>query len=130
MRYIVLKAKSPFDLEKVVTLHIKEEWTPKGGITVQGQYYYQAMIKHVDNIALDKKQPHVRIEFDDICDVPKVWVDGELMGDGTKDKALDSLKIDWNTDIVTENHKYFDISYYDLTGKRPMRRGLSEGSVM
>lgn len=23
------------------------------------------------------KQPHVRIEFDDIRDVPKVWVDGE-----------------------------------------------------
>lgn len=29
------------------------------------------------NITLDKKQPHVRIEFDDIRDVPKVWVDGE-----------------------------------------------------
>lgn len=52
MQYIVLKAKSTFDLEKVVNLHIKEGWTPTGGIAVQGwQYhylYYQAMIKHVD----------------------------------------------------------------------------------
>lgn len=82
------------------------------------------------NITLDKKLPHVRIEFDDICDVPKVWLDGELMDDGANDKALDSLKIDWKTDTAAENHKYFDINYYDLTGKRPMIRGLSEGSVM
>lgn len=82
------------------------------------------------NITLDKKQPHVRIEFDDIRDVPKVWVDGELMDDGANDKALVSLKVDWNTDTATENHKGFDINYYDLTGDRPMSRGLREGSVM
>lgn len=82
------------------------------------------------NITLDKKQPHVRIEFDDIRDAPKVWVDGELMDDGANDKSLDSLKVDWNTDTVTENHKVFDINYYDLTGERPMIIGLSEGSVM
>lgn len=82
------------------------------------------------NITLDKKQPHVRIEFDDIRDVPKVWVDGELMDDGANDKALVSLKVDWNTDTATENHKGFDINYYDLTGERPMSRGLREGSVM
>ncbi|BAX73122.1 hypothetical protein [Leuconostoc mesenteroides] len=29
------------------------------------------------NITLDKTQPHIRIEFDNIRDVPKVWVDGE-----------------------------------------------------
>ncbi|WP_349515986.1 hypothetical protein [Leuconostoc suionicum] len=82
------------------------------------------------NIILDKKQPHVRIEFDDIRDVPKVWVDGELMDDGANDKSLVSLKVDWNTDTATENHKGFDINYYDLTGERPMSRGLREGSVM
>lgn len=53
MKYIVLKAKSPFDLEKVVNEHIKYVWTPKGGITIQGEYsflYYQAMIKHVVHV--------------------------------------------------------------------------------
>ncbi|MDC2815792.1 hypothetical protein PO181_02085 [Leuconostoc suionicum] len=78
----------------------------------------------------DMKQPHVRIEFDDIRDVPNVWVDGELMDDGANDKSLVSLKVDWNTDTATENHKGFDINYYDLTGERPMRRGFHEGSVM
>lgn len=75
------------------------------------------------------KQPHVRIEFDDIRDVPKLWVDGKLIG-GVDDKPLVSLKIDWNTDTETENHKGFDINYQDLTGERPMSRGFHEGSVM
>lgn len=51
MRYIVLTAKSTFDLEKVVNLHIESGWIPKGGITVQGQYHYlyhKAMIKQTD----------------------------------------------------------------------------------
>ncbi|MHA7611725.1 hypothetical protein ACX2QB_05140 [Weissella viridescens] len=87
-------------------------------------------VKRIENDEHITKQPHVRIEFDDIRDVPKVWIDGELMGDGANDKALDSLKIDWKTDTAAENHKYFDINYYDLTGKRPMIRGLSEGSLM
>lgn len=78
----------------------------------------------------DMKKPHVRIEFDDIRDVPKVWVDGKLMDDGANDKSLVSLKVDWNTDTATENHKGFDINYYDLTGERPMRRGFHEGSVI
>ncbi|MDP0487159.1 DUF1737 domain-containing protein [Leuconostoc mesenteroides] len=51
MKYIVLKAKSTFDLEKVVNLHIESGWMPTGGVVVQGRnhyLYYQAMIKHVD----------------------------------------------------------------------------------
>lgn len=45
MKYIVLTAKSTFDLEMVVNQHIKFWWMPTGGVAVQGQYYYQAMIK-------------------------------------------------------------------------------------
>lgn len=45
MKYIVLTAKSTFDLEKVVNQHIKFWWIPTGGINGQGQYHYQAMIK-------------------------------------------------------------------------------------
>nr|DAO19300.1 MAG TPA: hypothetical protein [Bacteriophage sp.] len=95
-----------------------------------------ALIKQViDNLLNEIEEaklqnvPHVRIEFDDIRDVPKVWVDGELIG-GVDDKPLVSLKIDWNTDTETENHKGFDINYQDLTGERPMSRGFHEGSVM
>lgn len=45
MKYIVLAAKSTFDLEMVANQHIKFGWIPTGGVTVQEQYYYQAMIK-------------------------------------------------------------------------------------
>ena len=85
-------------------------------------------VKQIKNNEHAAKQPHVRIEFDDIRDVPKVWVDGELIGDGADDKPLVSLKVDWNTDTQTVNHKGFDINYYDLTGERPMRRGFREGT--
>ena len=75
------------------------------------------------------KDPHVRIEFDDIRGMPDVWIDGVNIG-LSNDKPLVSLNIDWNTDTETENHKGFDINYQDLTGERPMSRGFHEGSVM
>ena len=86
-------------------------------------------VKQIKNDEHVTKQPHIRIEFDDIRDVPMVWVDGELIGE-IDDKPLFSLKLDWNTDTDTENHKGFDINYCDWTGERPMRRGFYEGSVM
>ena len=85
------------------------------------------MKDEIDNVS---KQPHVRIEFDDIRDVPKVWVDGEQIGDLRSNRPLVGLKIDWNTDTETENHKEFDINYQDFTGERPMSRGFREGSLM
>lgn len=87
-------------------------------------------VKQIKGGEHDKKQPHVRIEFDDIRDVPKVWVDGELIGDIRSNRPLVSLNIDWNTDTETENHKEFDINYQDFTGERPMSRGFREGSLM
>ena len=68
-------------------------------------------------------QPHVRIEFDDIRDVPKVWVDGELIA-RVNDKFLISIMVDWNTDTENQNHKGFDINYFDMTDKRGQSKGL------
>ncbi|WP_371089146.1 hypothetical protein [Weissella confusa] len=75
------------------------------------------------------KQPHVRIEFDDIRDVPKVWVDGELIA-GVNDKSLISLMVDWNTDTENENHKGFDINYFDKTDKRGQSKGFHQATVI
>lgn len=74
-------------------------------------------------------QPHVRIEFDDIRDVPKVWVDGELIA-GVNDKSLISLMVDWNTDTETENHKEFNINYFDLTDKRGQSKVFRQSTVI
>ena len=90
--------------------------------------------KVIDNelstdITLDTiKQPHVRIEFDDIRDVPKVWVDGELIGGA--DKPLVNLNVNWQTDTDTENHKGFDINYFDITDNRGQSKGFHQGSVV
>ncbi|QEA44146.1 hypothetical protein FGL83_05485 [Leuconostoc lactis] len=75
----------------------------------------------------EEKQPHVRIEFDDIRDVPNVWVDGKLIG-GVDDTPLVSLKIDWNTDTAKEEHKEFGIEYLDMESHQ--RKSFSEGSFM
>lgn len=87
-------------------------------------------VKKLSNGEHKAKQPHVRIEFDDIRDVPRVWVDGELIGRVEDDKPLVSLKVDWNTDTVTENHKGFDINYFDMTDGRGKPNGFHQGSVM
>ena len=107
---------------------------PKQGQTMMKSMEEQIFELQEENQVLkekyEAKQPHVRIEFDDIRDVPKVWVDGELIGDLRSNRPLVGLKIDWNTDTETENHKEFDITYQDFTGERPMSRGFREGSLM
>lgn len=101
--------------------------------TAKEQRAFDLLGETVEQIKNDEhaaKQPHVRIEFDDIRDVPKVWVDGELIGDLRSNRPLVSLNIDWNTDTEIENHKEFDINYQDFAGERPMSRGFREGSLM
>ncbi|WP_195308086.1 hypothetical protein [Weissella confusa] len=75
------------------------------------------------------EQPHVRIEFDDIRDVPNVFVDGELI-DEINEKALISLMVDWNTDTETENHKEFNINYFDLTDKSGRSKAFRQATVI
>lgn len=83
----------------------------------------------IKNVERATKQPHVCIEFDDIRDVPKVWVDGELI-DRVNDKSLISLVVDWNTDTENQNHKGFDINYFDMTDKRGQSKGLRQATVI
>ena len=83
----------------------------------------------IKNVERATEQPHVRIEFDDIRDVPKVWVDGELIA-GVNDKSLISLMVDWNTDTETQNHKEFGINYFDMTDKRGQSKGLRQATVI
>ncbi|MGX7041568.1 hypothetical protein ACWN9M_07360 [Leuconostoc lactis] len=75
------------------------------------------------------KQPHVRIEFDDIRDVPDVWIDGVKIG-LSNDKPLISLNIDWETNGVALKHKQFDINYIDLDEDGDgMRKGIRQCSL-
>lgn len=81
-------------------------------------------VKQIKDGEQSAQQPHVRIDFDDIRDVPKVWLDGELI------EALINLKVDWSTNTQTEKHKAFDIEYLDLSDESLQRKGFHQGTVI
>ena len=57
-----------------------------------------------------KSTPHVRIEFDDINDVPHVWIDGKDIS-SFPDHGLVRLNIEWNADDEHVNPKHYNIEY-------------------
>ena len=71
--------------------------------------------------------PHVRIEFDDINDVPHVWIDGKRID--RSDTGIVRVSLDWHTkdpaatDYVIRAYK---IEY--LKGNH--REGIAQGSPM
>ena len=66
-----------------------------------------------------KKQPHIRIEFDDITEVPDVFIDGvKIVGSDIdfRKSALSKLFINWSTDTDREKAKQFEINTLDSKG--------------
>lgn len=55
--------------------------------------------------------PHVRIEFDDINDVPHVWIDGKDISSFPYYHGLVRLNIEWNTDEEHVKPKHYNIEY-------------------
>ncbi|WP_434716813.1 hypothetical protein [Lacticaseibacillus paracasei] len=71
--------------------------------------------------------PHVRIEFDDINDVPHVWIDGKQID--RSDTGIVSVSLDWNTkDPAATDHviRAYKIEYL----KGDHREGIAQGSAM
>lgn len=71
--------------------------------------------------------PHVRIEFDDINDVPHVWIDGKRID--RSDTGLVSVSLDWHTkDPAATDHviRAYKIEYL----KGDHREGIAQGSPM
>ncbi|ASX16573.1 hypothetical protein [Lacticaseibacillus rhamnosus] len=54
--------------------------------------------------------PHVRIEFDDINDVPRVWIDGKYIS-SFPDHGLVRLNLEWNADKGHIKPKHYYIEY-------------------
>jgi hypothetical protein len=74
-----------------------------------------------------KNVPHVRIEFDDINDVPHVWIDGKRID--RSDTGLVSVSLDWHTkDPAATDHviRAYKIEYL----KGDHREGIAQGSPM
>ncbi|CAD43929.1 hydrolase [Lactobacillus phage A2] len=71
--------------------------------------------------------PHVRIEFDDVNDVPHVWIDGKRID--RSDTGLVSVSLDWHTkDLAATDHviRAYKIEYL----KGDHREGIAQGSAM
>lgn len=71
--------------------------------------------------------PHVRIEFDDINDVPHVWIDGKRID--RSDTGLVSVSLDWHTkDPAATDHviQAYKIEYL----KGDHREEIAQGSAM
>lgn len=89
--------------------------TDSDGILGKGILHLDAIISELtENQAKQEnkpKEPHVRIEFDHINDVPTIFIDGEKVQDG-----LVSLNVDWKTN--TENHvkKTFEVKMINKDG--------------
>lgn len=69
--------------------------------------------KQLDKVGIFK-QPHVRIEFDDINDVPHVWIDGVDVS-STHDYRLVRINLEWNKNYAYIEPKNFIIEYDDIS---------------
>ncbi|WNX22534.1 hypothetical protein RWA18_03145 [Lacticaseibacillus paracasei] len=62
--------------------------------------------------------PHVRIEFDDINDVPHVWIDGKYIS-SFPDHGLVRLNLEWNADKGNIKPKHYYIEYLNGEDTNP-----------
>lgn len=95
--------------------------------TNTAQRTLQAIKAKMSTAVSIEKQPHVRIEFDDVNDVPHVWIDGKQV-DSPPNTALVSVDLNWHTrDQVLDNgnQNQYKIEYLD--GDK--RVGIAQGNV-
>ncbi|WP_172638524.1 hypothetical protein ACSEXT_16190 [Lactiplantibacillus plantarum] len=63
------------------------------------------------------KQPHVRIDFDDIDDTPKVFVDG------VEQQEVHHIELGWDEEDICLNNRY-RIDFMDSVGRL---HGIGQG---
>lgn len=100
--------------------------------------FSESFIAELDKALNDYKQkqeqssqhastPHVRIEFDDINDVPHVWIDGKRID--RSDTGLVSVSLDWHTkEPAATDHVIHAYKIEYLKGNH--REGIAQGSPM
>ena len=62
--------------------------------------------------------PHVRIEFDDINDVPHVWIDGKYIS-SFQDHGLVRLNLEWNADKEHVKANHYSIEHLNGEDANP-----------
>lgn len=69
--------------------------------------------------------PHIRIEFDDIRDVPKVWVDSKRV-----DEELVRVNVDWNTNTQVEERKAFRVEWLHTDDNGLLQQGVTQDNML
>lgn len=86
--------------------------------------------KEIDWINIsENKQPHIRIEFDDITEIPDVFIDGlKVVGPDIdfEKSALSKLSISWGTNTDREMVKQFVMETINSKG---IHREVKQGNV-
>lgn len=78
---------------------------------------------------LNDKMPHIRIDIDNINEVPKVYIDGvDVTDDKNNHTVLQRLNVDWNTSTTEETPKSYDIQLYDI--KNHCKRGYAQSNCI
>nr|DAL02732.1 MAG TPA: hypothetical protein [Caudoviricetes sp.] len=120
--------------------NIKAEMSTKiKGVTLSDDLKFsESFIAELDKALNDYQQkqeqssqrastPHVRIEFDDINDVPHVWIDGKRID--RSDTGLVSVSLDWHTkEPAATDHVIHAYKIEYLKGNH--REGIAQGSPM
>lgn len=86
--------------------------------TNTAQRNLQAIKAKMSTAVSIEKQPHVRIEFDDINDVPHVWIDGEQVVGQAVDNGLVSMDLHWKTNDYRVRDKIFDLKWLTHDGSQ------------
>lgn len=87
--------------------------------TTHAQKSLQLLEKAIDKLQQDAHIPHIRIEFDDINEVPKVYIDGKDITDWNNNgSALQELHLDWKTNDINEQPKSYWIQAVNKNGQQ------------
>lgn len=73
----------------------------------------QMMSACMDSLAGEDKEPHIRIEFDSINDVPQVFVDGTNVTDVNHGHGLSQLHLNWQSNTDSVPSQSFKLNYID-----------------
>lgn len=76
----------------------------------------QRGLRMTDGVLPTKKQPHLRIDIDNIADTPRVFIDG------VEQQGLHHIKLSWNEDSVFGNR--YRIDFMDSLGRL---HGIGQG---
>lgn len=68
------------------------------------------------DIKSNNEHKRIRIEFNDITDIPEVYIDGKFINPNKTDSGLVSLNIDWITNDIHKKSKSMNIKYMTEDG--------------